>query len=311
MADPIQFPGTKRQEILVRGSKVLLTGLEGTGKTDAIRTLVEAGLKVFVVFLEPGMEVLMDTARGRKVYTCADGLHWKYIPVGTPSWADLAKAADDLNKFSYQMLADMAPQKREHFRGFWDMITTMGNLTCDRCKQSFGPADALDPYDEWCVVNDSLTSISKASLYGHIGVKAGVHKGEYGNCMFNIERYIDKFVGDIPSMAVMMAHIDKEPNEVTGGFENMVATLGQKLAPKIPRPFSDVILAKRNGDKFTWTTIESNFRLKTRNFAFSGNIEPTFVPLVHAWRRRIQAEKDAKGANSQLQEAIKPTPVTP
>ena len=72
----------------------------------------------------------------------------------------------------------------------------MANLKCDRCNQSFGPVDQL-PYDEWAIVNDSLTSISKASLFSHIGTKAAVHKGEYGNCMFAIEKYIDDF-GQMP-----------------------------------------------------------------------------------------------------------------
>lgn len=286
------------KQLVIPGPKVLLMGAEGSGKTDSIRTLIEAGMKVFVVFTEPGMEVLIDPTRGRKVYSCKDGLHWRYHPVATPDFADLLNIADLMNKFSFEALANQAPTKRDKFRAFYDMIATMGNLKCERCNQVFGPADHLDPYDQWCVVNDSLTSISKAALYLHIGVKPGIHKGEYGICMTNIERYLDKFVNDMPCMGIMTAHVDKEPNEVSGGFENMVATLGQKLAPKVPRPFSDVILAKREADKFYWSTTESNYRLKTRNFAFSNKIEPTFVPLVRKWHDRIQAEKDAAAANA-------------
>ena len=285
--------------IYARGPKVLLLGMEGTGKTDAIRTIIEARLKVFVVFSEPGMEVLMDSRRGRKVYSCADGLHWKYTPVASPSFADLRDAADLLNKFSFETLANQAPSKREKFRAFYDIVACMADLKCERCKQSFGPADLL-PYNEWCVVNDSLTSISKAALYLHIGVKPAVHKGEYGICMFNIERYIDKFVNDMPCMGVMLAHVDKEPNELTGGLENMVATLGQKLAPKIPRPFSDVILAKRDGDKFHWSSTEGGYRLKTRNLPFGDKLAPTFKPLIEGWQKQIEQEKAAKLAQEQI-----------
>jgi hypothetical protein len=266
--------------------------MEGSGKTDSIRTMIEAGLKVFCVFSEPGMEVLLDHNRGRKVYTCAEGLHWSYHPVASPSFRDLQEAADMLNKFDFEAVSKMPATKREKFRSFYDIMGAMANLTCDRCKQSFGAADAL-PYDQWCVVNDSLTSISKAALYLHIGAKPAVHKGEYGNCMFNIERYVDKFVNDMPCMGVMMAHIDKEPNEVTGGFENMVSTLGQKLAPKIPRPFSDVVLARREGSTFTWSTTTPNYRLKTRNFEFSDKIAPTFGPLIRTWKAKIAAEQKA------------------
>lgn len=278
----------------VIGPSILLMGLEGTGKTDAVRTLIEAGLKVFVVFSEPGMEVLLDASRGRKVYSCVDGLHWKYIPVAQPSWDDLRTAADHLNKFSFKMLANEAATGRDRYRAFYEIVDTMGAMRCQRCNQNFGPADQLEPYHEWAVVNDSLTSISKAALYLHIGNKPAVDKGEYGVCMFNIERYLDKFVGDIPSMRIMMAHIDKEPDEVSGGMNNMVATLGQKLAPKIPRPFSDVILCKRDGGSFSWSTIDPNYRLKTRNFPFSGDIPPTFVPVVKNWHQRVQNEEAAK-----------------
>jgi hypothetical protein len=283
----------------VHGPAVLLMGLEGTGKTDSIRTLIEAGLKVFVVFSEPGMEVLIDPSRGRKVYSCADGLHWRYIPVAQPSWDDLRMAADHLNKFSFKMLANEAATGRERFRAFYEIVDTMGALRCQRCNQNFGPADQLEPYKDWAVVNDSLTSISKAALYLHIGVKPAVDKGEYGICMFNIERYLDKFVGDIPCLKLMTAHIDWEPDSVQGGEQNMVATLGQKLAPKIPRPFSDVLLAKRKGGTFTWSTVEERYRLKTRNFPFSADIPPSFVPLVQKWHQRIRDEEAAREASKE------------
>lgn len=291
-------------KIVVPGPKVLLLGMEGSGKTDAIRTLIEAGLNVFVVFSEQGMEVLLDSSRGRKVYSCADGLHWRYHPVAQPSFADLAVAADKLNKFSFESLSQEAPTKREKYRAWYDIISTMSNLVCERCGTNFGPADRLQPYHKWAVVNDSLTSISKAVLYCHIGMKPGVHKGEYGICMYNIERYLDKFVGDMPCMGVMLGHVDREPNETTGGTENMVATLGQKLAPKIPRPFSDVLLAKRDGSTFKWSSIESQYRLKTRNFAFSDKIEPTFKPLVEKWHQRIREEEAAKEASQETQAAV-------
>src|SRR5258708_38749125 len=40
------------------GPKILLMGEGGNGKTHSIRTLVDAGIKPFVIALEPGFEVL-------------------------------------------------------------------------------------------------------------------------------------------------------------------------------------------------------------------------------------------------------------
>lgn len=293
-------PGTPLQKkVLSRGPKILMLGREGSGKTDSIRTLIESGLKVFCIFLEPGFEVLQDTSRGRKVYTCVDGLHWKYIPIASPSFKEMADAAEMLNKFSYKALSDLPPMNTAKYRSYYELMATMAALKCDRCGVNFGPADHL-PYDEWAVVNDSLTSISKAALLLHIGSKPGVHQGEYGICMRNIETYIDKFTNDMPCMGVMLAHIDREPDPVSGSINNMVSTLGQKLAPKVPRPFSDVILAVREVDKFRWSTVENDYNLKTRNFPFKKDLPPSFAPVVQSWKSRIKAEEAASAASEQI-----------
>jgi predicted ATPase len=44
----------------------MLLGASGSGKTYSIRTLLDAGLEVFVLFTEPGMEVLADCPRLRR-----------------------------------------------------------------------------------------------------------------------------------------------------------------------------------------------------------------------------------------------------
>jgi len=289
-----------------RGPKIILMGEPGSGKTDAIRTLIEAGLKVFVVFTEPGMEVLLDARRGRKVYSCADGLHWRYHPVATPSWSDLAVIAKLIHEFSYKQLTQQAPLGREKYTAFMDSIATLGNLKCERCNTVFGPADHLEPYDEWCVVQDSMSSLSLAALYSHIGNKPGIHEGEWGICMGNLERLFNKFAYDIPSMMVMTAHTEAEPMSDGITMKTQVSTLGKKLAPKVPRAWSDCILSIREGGNFWWTTVDTNTFLKTRNFDFSNRIPPTFVPIVQQWHKRIRDEAAARGASTETQAVVKP-----
>lgn len=285
----------------VPGPKVILQGEPGHGKTEAVVTLLEAGLKVFVVFTEPGMEVLAKPSRVRtKVWTCAEGLHWHYIPPVAADWAALQQIADLMNKFDFKALANMAPMNRDKFRGFYDFIGVMANLKCQRCGQVFGPADRLEPYDEWCVVQDSLSSLSIMALNVLIGTKPGVHEGEWGVAMLNLERLINKFAYDIRSMLVMTAHIEAEPAGISGAPENVVATLGKKLAPKVPRPFSEVIHAYRENDQFYWSTVTSQMKLKTRYLPFSNKIPPTFKPIVESWRAQIKRETDAAQANAQV-----------
>lgn len=275
----------------INGPKFLALAEPGSGKTDSIRTLVAAGLKVFVFFSEPGMEVLMDKRRG-KIYTCADGLHWTYIPPITATWKEMTEAADMISKYTYKALSEMNGTNKDRYRQFYDFIAAHSFCKCDRCGQNFGDVSKLEPYNEWAVVMDSLSSLSIMAMNLVIGSKPVAHQGEWGVAMRNLETYINKFCYDIPSMAVMLAHIEREGDEVTGGQMNMAATLGKKLAPKIPRPFSDVVHFKREGSKFTWSTITPNMTLKTRSLPWANDIAPDFAPVVAKWRQHVKDETD-------------------
>lgn len=274
---------------IIPGPKMLMLGEPGDGKTHAVRTLIEAGLKVFVQFTEPGMEVLLDPTRG-KVYTCAEGLHWHYTPPSSPSWQTMMNAANLISQFSYKQVTEMAGLEKEKFKQFYDFIAAHQSLKCDRCGVNFGAVENL-PYNEWAFVLDGLSSLSLMALKLVIGAKPAAHQGEYGIAMMNLETYINKFVYDIRCMGVVLAHLEREGNEITGGTENMAATIGRKLAPKIPRPFSDVVHVRRDGAKYMWSTSTSNMKLKTRHLPLSNDIPASFKPVVDAWRQAIKLGK--------------------
>ena len=289
----------------VPGPKIILQGEPGHGKTHAIRTLIEAGLNVFVVFTEPGIEVLADQRKG-KLYRCEDGLHWNYIPPVNADWSAMLQMAEYMNKFGFKELSNLPPMNREKYRQFLEVIGLLSNLKCQRCGKVFGPADQLTPYDKWCVVQDSLSSLSIMAMHVLIGNKPAIHEGEWGVAMLNLERLINKFAYDMKCMMVLTAHIEAEPSGISGASENMVATLGKKLAPKIPRPFSDVIHAYRDGDQFWWSTTTAQMKLKARNLPLSNRIPPTFVPIVKAWHEQIERETLGLQASAQVQGVVKP-----
>jgi hypothetical protein len=85
---------------------------------------------------------------------------------------------------------------------------------------------------------------------------------------------------------VLISHIERETDLVQGGSKITVSTLGVKLAPKIPLLFSDVILAKRNGAVWTWSTADPSADLKTRNLPVAENLLPSFAPIVAKWQSR-------------------------
>ena len=66
----------------------------------------------------------------------------------------------------------------------------------------------------------------------------------------------------------------------------MVATLGRALAPKIPSMFSDVILAVRDGTKWSWDTASAQADVKTRNLKIAAGQDPSFGPIVAKWKSR-------------------------
>ena len=94
---------------MIPGTNTLLMGAPGTGKTHSIRTLVDAGLEVFVLFTEPGMEVLGDTD--------PDKVHWHYVPpadVGFDTFIKNAKAVNQFDAAALQKIkasASMAPAR--------------------------------------------------------------------------------------------------------------------------------------------------------------------------------------------------------
>lgn len=273
--------------LIVPGPKVLLVGGSGAGKTHSLRTVLEQNIKVFVLFTEPGMEVLLDERW--KVYSCKEGLHWRYLPPSSVPWAQLQKNADFVNKFSLKVLSGMEDINKAAYREFYELIGVMANLKCDRCQQSFGPADQLG--EDWCVVNDSLSGISVQSMNLVVGGKPVAAKPDWGIAMKNIENYILKFTGDIQCMAVMTAHLERETDETTGAVTNMASTLGQKLSPKIPRNFSDVIHAVRTGDRYEWSTATINTDLKSRHFPLGDHHQPSFKPIIESWRKKLAAAR--------------------
>ena len=61
------------------GTNVLLIGPAGTGKTYSVATLVESGIEVFYLALEPGLEALLGywIDAGKPVPA---NLHWHFLP---------------------------------------------------------------------------------------------------------------------------------------------------------------------------------------------------------------------------------------
>ncbi len=259
----------------IPGVNVMLCGASGSGKTHAIQTLLDAGLEVFVLFTEPGMEVLGHTDPER--------LHWHYIPPASPDFEDMISSATKINTMSIKMLSDLPDINKKKYTEFIDVLTTLSDFKDDRTGKSYGSVDSWGP-DKVLVV-DSLTGLSLSAMNLVTGSKPVKCLADWGIAIDNLERLLTKLCVDTKCHFVLIAHLERETDELTGGTSLMASTLGRKLAPKLPRFFSDVIHVKQVQGKFLWSTTTSNVDTKTRNLPLSEALPPSFVPIITSWRK--------------------------
>lgn len=259
----------------IPGVNVLLMGASGTGKTHSLRTLVDSGLEVFVLFTEPGMEVLADIP--------SDKLHWHYIPPSSPDWSDMIDSASKINKLSLKSLSEMSDINKSKYTEFLDVLGSLANFKDDRTGQTYGGVDSWGP--ERVIVVDSLSGLSIMAMNLIAGSKPVKSIADWGVSVDNLERLLTKLCVDTRCHFVLISHLERETDEVTGGTSLTASTLGRKLGPKLPRFFSDVIHVKRDGEKFNWSTATSNVDTKARNVKIAADLPPSFQPIIASWRK--------------------------
>ena len=257
--------------------KVMLLGGIGTGKTHSIRTLVDAGLEVFIIKCEPS-EVLDDTP--------SDKIHWKYIPPAKVSWATMKKHAEYINALTYKGLAQVEDINKRDHNQFLQVIDACNNFVDDRTGKAYG--DVMTWGHDRALVIDSLSGLSIMSKGLMCGSKPAPDRGEWGVAMDNLERFVNSLTTGTTCVFVLTCHIEREPDPITGASYVLASTLGQKLAPKMPRYFSDVVHCKRQGASFSWSTITDSMELKGRNMPWANDQPASFVPLMTRWRERMK-----------------------
>ena len=265
------------------GFNVLLMGPAGTGKTHSIGTLVDAGIEVFYLGLEPGLEALLGyyTDRGQKI---PDNLHWHMLKAPTASFMELLDNAQKINTLSLDSLAKMADPNRSKHNRFIELLTALNNFPCDRTGQSFGPVNTWTP--SRALVIDGMAGIGQCAMSLVIGGKAVKSQSDWGIAQDQVEKLLRMLCDSCPCHFVLLSHVERETDQILGGVKLTVSTLGRALAPKIPPMFSDVILTVRTGDKWTWDTSNVQADLKTRNLPIKADNPPTFAGIVAKWKAR-------------------------
>lgn len=261
-------------EVSIPGINTLLVGETGTGKTHSLKTLIDAGVTPFVLFTEQGIRTLADIA--------CDKLHYKYVPPAATSWDDMISTAKKINTMSFEQLSKLKDIDKRKFGQWLDMVGVMNNFVCDRCGEGFG--DVADWNTDRAICVDSLSGLNIMAMDLVVGSKPTKAMNDWGVAMDNLERFINNMCSLTKCHFVMIAHLERETNEITGGIFLTVSSLGKKLPPKIPRFFDDVIMCQREETIFSWSTAEFNVALKGRNVPISKTLLPSFQPLIKSWQ---------------------------
>lgn len=264
------------------GINVLLEGPTGTGKTHAIGTIVDAGIETFVQFTEPGLESLLGywTDNGKPV---PPNVHWNILEGAPGSFETLKATAQTINTYSQEALYKMQDPNRGKHNQLVALLGNLANFPDQRTGERFGAVDTWGP--NRCFVVDSLSGINPIALSLVVGGKPVKSQTDWGIAQDQIEKLV-RLCCNSKCHFVLIAHVERETDQVFGGVKITVSTLGKALAPKIPPFFSDVILAGRDGAKFHWSTAHPQADLKARNLPIADNITPSFGPLMQKWKSR-------------------------
>lgn len=270
---------------------VLLEGEPGTGKSDSLATIIEAGLELFIVGTEPRfIESVLDSMKRRGISDKINKLHYVTISPASASFTSMIATAKQVGMFSFEALTQikLSPEK-SNYQQFVRLLETLANFKDDRTGQSFGSVDSWG--SDKALVIDSLSGINIMAKDLMLGGKPTAAMGEWGVSMDLEEKLINKLCSDTKCLFVLTAHVEREVDELTGGTNVTIGALGRKLAPKIPRFFSEVVLTRREGTQFYWSTITPSYALKKRTLPLSDKIEPSFKSIIDAWRARREMSR--------------------
>ncbi len=253
---------------------ILLVGPVGTGKTYSTHTFIEAGKELFILSTEPGIETILG--EWGKLGIDMSKVHYTKVMPASIGWDVLIEEAERTNLLTMTQLQNTQSPNKSEFKQFIDVYGALANFT-DQHGEEFGAVDEWD--DSRVIMIDGLSGLSRMALHLVVGSKPIKTLPEWGCAMGNLQNLIEKLCDDTKCTFVLVSHVERQKDELTGGTHLTLSTLGNKLAPELVKLPDEIIYTKREGGKFRWSTIESGIDLKSRRLPWSDDIEPTFVQM--------------------------------
>ena len=273
------------------GFNVMLMGPSGTGKTYSIKSLAATGLETFCLFIEPGLESLIGAYTDNDE-PIPDNLHWHYLQPKTLGFGTLQQAADQIGKFDLAGLAKVKDINRSKNNQVYAMYEVLNNFECQRTGKKYGPVDQLT--NGAVLVIDSLSMLNKIFMDMVIGAKPVKDMSDWGVAQQALMNFIHKLTSGCICHIVVIAHVERETDQVLGGTKLLPAVLGKAITSQIVQPFSDVILSVRQNTEWTWDTANSMADVKTRNLTVGQKLPADFGAIYEKWQKRAIAATGGK-----------------
>ena len=261
------------------GLNTLLFGPPGTGKTYAIASLVATGLDVFYLALENGLPSLLAAFGKAEVPA---NLHWHVVEPPKAGTEQFLKQVSKLNKLSYAALCEYVDPNRSNYNQMELLAMQLNNFFDMRTGKEFGSVESWG--NDKVLVIDGLSGVADAATKNITGGRLMVNKNEYIAIQGQILTLVNLLARQCTCHFVLLAHIDKEVDEVTGGRKLFPALPGQKAIPKLLSAFNNVVMTGREGTKWYWDTLNSQADLRVLSLPMQAKLAPDFRPLVTAWK---------------------------
>jgi hypothetical protein len=270
-------------------ANVLLQGDIGTGKTRSLITLLPeyidergkaqrgAGLEVFLVSMEPGVEASLGPNLCGTPNAPTPAIHVHYHPPAAVDWAVMRKWAAVMHVSSIEQAIKTVDPGRASYTQFLDLFDICSAFTCDKCGVDFGDVGEWD--DSRAIALDGLTGLTKMAQFSTVGSRPFLSLPEYGGIQGLIEGFMDLAWSGTKCTSILLAHIEREVSPLTGLSTLTTLTLGQKLAPKLAKKPDEIIVSDFLEDKYVWNTAELGRGLKRRRLPLSTSLTPDFSQL--------------------------------
>lgn len=274
MTDPAPVSADQNMGI-TPGPKVILMGASGSWKSSALQSLPALGITPYVVATEQNFIQVNKKFLGSK-------MHYIYMPAQPPQApnqvVDMLKKINDL---SYENLTKVVdPFKRGNNR-LVDLGSTLNVFKCDCCQKIWGSPTTWNT--DRAYVIDSMSGLSDMAFALVVGNKPVRAPPDYGVAQ-NAIRMILNIAVNMKTHFILISHIEKEQDKNSGAYVLTIKSVGEKLGPDLPRSFSDVILAKKDGaGKVVWDTADAFATVVGRHLPAATGLEPNFSQLMKTW----------------------------